>query len=48
MNVRGLNILMGLWDPKTDARLPLVNKDTIPNDGNNRIMAARFQVMPAQ
>ncbi len=48
MNVRGLNILMGFWDPKTDARLPLVNKDVIPNDGNNRIMAARFQVNPAQ
>lgn len=48
MPVRGLNILMGFWDPKTDARLPLVNKDAIPNDGNNRIMAARFQVAPAQ
>lgn len=48
MPVRGLNVLMGFWDPKTDARLPLVNKDVIPNDGNNRIMAARFQVTPNQ
>jgi hypothetical protein len=48
MPVRGLNVLMGFWDPKTDARLPLVNKDAVPNDGNNRIMAARFQVSPAQ
>ncbi len=48
MPVRGLNVLMGFWDPKTDARLPLVNKDQIPNDGNNRIMAARFPITPAQ
>lgn len=48
MPVRGLNILMGFWDPKTDARLPLVNKDAVPNDGNNRIAAARFPITPAQ
>ena len=29
MNVRGLNILMGFWDPKTDIRLPLKNLDAI-------------------
>ncbi len=48
MPVRGLNILMGLWDPRTDARLPLKNTTEIPNDGNNRIMAAKFPVAPAQ
>jgi hypothetical protein len=47
MQVRGLNVLVGFWDPKTDARLPLINKDAVTHDGNNRIMAARFQVSQA-
>ena len=38
MNVRGLNILMGFWDPKTDQRLPLKNTDQIRHDGQNRIL----------
>lgn len=37
MNVRGLNILMGFWDPKTDQRLPLKNVDQVRHDGQNRI-----------
>lgn len=37
MNVRGINILMGFWDPKTDQRLPLKNVDQVRHDGNNRI-----------
>lgn len=44
MNVRGLNILMGFWDPKTDARLPLKNTDAIKHDGNNRIFIGTVPV----
>ena len=44
MNVRGLNILMGFWDPKTDIRLPLKNVDAIRNDGQNRVMIGSFPV----
>jgi hypothetical protein len=44
MNVRGLNILMGFWDPKTDARLPLKNPEAIRNDGQNRILVGQFPV----
>ena len=44
MNVRGLNILMGFWDPKTDARLPLKNVDQIRNDGQNRVLIGSFPV----
>jgi hypothetical protein len=40
VNSRGLNVMLGLWDPKTDQRLPLRNGDTIRNDGNNRILIA--------
>jgi hypothetical protein len=44
MPVRGLNLLMGLWDPKTDARLPLTNPALVRNDGNNRITIASIPV----
>lgn len=41
---RALNIWLGLWDPKTDARLPLTNPDAVRNDGNNRILLAQVPV----
>ncbi len=44
MNVRGLNLLMGFWDPKTDARLPLKNVDAIRHDGQNRILIGQIPV----
>ncbi len=44
MTVRGLNILMGFWDPKTDARLPLKNVDAIKHDGQNRIFVGTIPV----
>ena len=46
MTVRGLNVLMGFWDPKTDARLPLKNVDVIRHDGQNRIMVGQIPVQP--
>jgi hypothetical protein len=48
MPVRGLSLVMGLWDPKSDQRLPIVNKDQVPTDGNNRLFVAKFPVVPAQ
>ncbi len=47
VNVRGVNVLMGFWDPKTDARLPLKNPDAVRSDGNNRILVAQIPVGPA-
>lgn len=44
MNVRALNLLMGFWDPKTDARLPLKNVDAIRHDGQNRILVGQVPV----
>jgi hypothetical protein len=44
MQVRGLNLLMGFWDQKTDARLPLKNVDQIRHDGNNRILVGQIPV----
>ncbi len=42
--VRGVNIWMGLWDPRTDARLPLKNPEAVRNDGQNRILLATVPV----
>lgn len=44
MTVRGLNLLMGFWDPKTDARLPLKNGDVVRHDGQNRILIGQVPV----
>lgn len=48
MNVRGLNILMGFWDPKTDQRLPLKNVDQVRHDGQNRIFIGQVPMNTAQ
>lgn len=44
MNVRGLNVYLGLWDPKTDGRMKLKNPDKVRSDGNNRILVAQIPV----
>jgi hypothetical protein len=44
MAVRGLNLLIGFWDPKTDARLKLKNVDAVRHDNNNRILLAQIPV----
>lgn len=44
MPVRGLNLLIGFWDPKTDARLKLKNVDVVRHDNNNRILLAQVPV----
>jgi hypothetical protein len=43
--LRGLNILVGFWDPKApDQRLPLRNKEQVRNDGQNRVLLASIPV----
>lgn len=44
MQVRGLSLVVGFWDPKTDQRLPITNKDQVPNDGRDRLYLAKFPV----
>lgn len=44
MPVRALNVLIGLWDPKTDSRLQLTNPGAVRNDGNSRITLASIPV----
>jgi hypothetical protein len=48
MPVRGLNLVLGFWDPKTDQRLALKNPEAVRNDGNNRVFVATIPVVPAQ
>lgn len=40
--VRGLNVLIGFWDPKSDQRLKLTNTEAVRHDGNNRILLAQI------
>jgi hypothetical protein len=44
MSARALNLFMGLWDPKTDTRLPLRNPDKVRSDGHHRILLAQIPV----
>jgi len=48
MPVRGLNLLIGFWDPKTDARMVVKNPDQVRHDGNNRVLLAQVPVTPQQ
>ena len=48
MPVRGLSLVLGFWDPKSDQRLPIVNKDQVPNDGRERLFVAKFPVTQPQ
>ncbi len=43
--VRGLNIMLGLWDPKTDARAKIMNADQVRTDGRDRLFVANFPVV---
>ena len=46
MPVRGLSLVLGFWDPKTDQRLPIINKEQVANDGRDRLFVAKFPVVP--
>lgn len=41
---RQLNLWLGLWDPRTDARLQLKNPDAVRNDGRSRILLVQVPV----
>ncbi len=45
MPVRGLTLILGFWDPKTDARLPISNANAVRTDGNNRLLVGTFPVV---
>lgn len=47
MPVRGLSVVLGFWDPKSDQRLTIVNKDAVQTDGRDRLFVAKFPVVPA-
>ncbi len=46
--VRGLNVMLGFWDPRTDARMKIINADQVRTDGRDRLMVANFPVVQAQ
>ncbi len=41
---RGLNIWLGLWEPRTDTRLKLLNPEAVRNDGKDRVLLAQVPV----
>jgi hypothetical protein len=41
---RAVNIWLGLWEPRTDTRMPLTNPELVRNDGKHRIMLAQVPV----
>lgn len=44
-NVRGVNILAGLWDPAADRRMKLRNPTAVRNDGSDRILIATIPML---
>ena len=44
LDAQSLNVWVGLWDPKTDQRLPLKKKEAVRNDGKDRILVANVPV----
>ncbi len=47
MNVRGLNVLLGFWNPRSDQRLSIKNADAVKTDGRDRLLVASIPVNPA-
>jgi hypothetical protein len=45
MNVRGLNLVLGLWDPRSDQRMSIKNKEAVRNDGRDRLFVATIPVV---
>jgi hypothetical protein len=44
MPVKALSLILGLWDPRSDERMPLRNKDVVKNDGRDRLFVATIPV----
>jgi len=40
-SLRALNIWMGLWEPRSDTRLKLLNPELVRNDGKDRLLLAQ-------
>ncbi len=45
MPVKGLTLILGLWDPRSDERMTLKNKDVVKNDGRDRVIVATIPVV---
>lgn len=46
MEIRAINLYVGLWNASTDERFRLTNPDTVRNDGKDRILLAQVPVTP--
>ena len=46
VSARAVNLWVGLWNPRTNARLELRNPDKVSNDGTGRILLAQLKVTP--
>lgn len=46
MEVRAINLYVGLWNASTDERFKLTNPDTVRNDGRDRVLLAQVPVTP--
>jgi hypothetical protein len=44
--VRSVTLWMGLWEPRSDTRLKLLNPDAVRHDGKDRILLAQIAVAP--
>ena len=44
MPVRGLNLILGFWDPRSDERLHIKNPEQVRNDGKDRLFVASIPV----
>jgi hypothetical protein len=42
--VRGVNVFVGLWLPRTEARMKVRNPETVRTDGNNRVLLVQLPV----
>jgi hypothetical protein len=43
---RAMDLWVGFWLPRTDARLPVKNKDAVRTDNNDRVQLTRLLVQP--
>jgi hypothetical protein len=48
MNVRGLNILLGFWESRSDTRMPIKNAAALKTDGRDRLLVGSVPVNAAQ
>jgi hypothetical protein len=44
--VRAVNIFVGLWLPRTEARMKVRNPEAVRTDGNDRVLLVQLPVVP--